>query len=106
MGFMSKALDSFRPERLSVGSALILGLFGIVLLVSSLLGISVWQHPENWPRTVRPPADIAASSSPSQQVPLGGRYAVDVLRVIDGDTFAARVHLWPGRDLTTHVRLR
>jgi len=29
-----------------------------------------------------------------------------VLRVIDGDTFEARVHLWPGLDMTTRVRLR
>jgi endonuclease YncB( thermonuclease family) len=29
-----------------------------------------------------------------------------VLRVIDGDTFEARVHVWPGLDITTKVRLR
>jgi len=28
------------------------------------------------------------------------------LRTIDGDTFEARVHLWPGLDMTTRVRLR
>ena len=28
------------------------------------------------------------------------------MRVIDGDTFEARVHLWPGLDVTTRVRLR
>jgi endonuclease YncB( thermonuclease family) len=35
-----------------------------------------------------------------------GAYAAEVLRVIDGDTFEARVHLWPGLDVTTRVRLR
>jgi len=30
----------------------------------------------------------------------------DVLRIIDGDTFEARVHVWPGIDITTKVRLR
>jgi endonuclease YncB( thermonuclease family) len=30
----------------------------------------------------------------------------EVLRVIDGDTFEARVRLWPGLDVTTRVRLR
>jgi len=30
----------------------------------------------------------------------------DVLRVIDGDTFEARVHVWPGLDVTTKVRPR
>ena len=34
------------------------------------------------------------------------RHPVDVVRTIDGDTFEARVHLSPGLDLTTRVRLR
>jgi endonuclease YncB( thermonuclease family) len=34
------------------------------------------------------------------------RHPVDVIRTIDGDTFEARVHLWPGLDLSTRVRLR
>ncbi len=33
-------------------------------------------------------------------------YAAEVVRVIDGDTFEARVHVWPGLDVTTKVRLR
>lgn len=36
----------------------------------------------------------------------GTRHAVDVIRAIDGDTFEARVHLEPGRDLNTRIRLR
>ena len=34
------------------------------------------------------------------------RYAVEVLHGIDGDTFAARVHVEPGMDLDTRIRLR
>ncbi len=34
------------------------------------------------------------------------RLAVDMIRAIDGDTFEARVHLEPGRDLNTKIRLR
>lgn len=34
------------------------------------------------------------------------RHSVDVLYTIDGDTFDATVHLWPGADLRTRVRLR
>ncbi|MFL6790626.1 MAG: thermonuclease family protein [Bradyrhizobium sp.] len=34
------------------------------------------------------------------------RHPVDVIRTIDGDTFEARVHLSPGLDMTTRVRLR
>jgi endonuclease YncB( thermonuclease family) len=33
-------------------------------------------------------------------------HPADVLRVLDGDTFEARVHVWPGLDITTKVRLR
>lgn len=34
------------------------------------------------------------------------RHRVDVIRTIDGDTFEARVHLAPGLDPTTRIRLR
>lgn len=34
------------------------------------------------------------------------RHAVEVLRTVDGDTFDARVALWPGLELNTRVRLR
>jgi endonuclease YncB( thermonuclease family) len=33
-------------------------------------------------------------------------HPAEVLRVLDGDTFEARVRLWPGLDVTTKVRLR
>jgi len=33
-------------------------------------------------------------------------HPVEVLHVLDGDTFEARVHLWPGLNITTRVRLR
>jgi endonuclease YncB( thermonuclease family) len=36
----------------------------------------------------------------------GTRHAVDVLYTVDGDTFDARVILWPGLELKTRVRLR
>lgn len=34
------------------------------------------------------------------------RHSVEVLRTVDGDTFDARVALWPGLELSTRVRLR
>jgi endonuclease YncB( thermonuclease family) len=34
------------------------------------------------------------------------RYSIDVVRVIDGDTFEARVRAWPGIEIATKVRLR
>jgi endonuclease YncB( thermonuclease family) len=38
--------------------------------------------------------------------PLRDAHPAEVLRVLDGDTFEARVHLWPGLAITTRVRLR
>lgn len=65
---------------------------------------------------VRPaitPADIAVSHSPpalpmtwSRDGNPGVRHSVEVMRVVDGDTFEARVHLWPGLEMITRVRLR
>ncbi len=46
------------------------------------------------------PARPAEVSSPR----LG--HSAEVLHVVDGDTFDARVHLWPGLNITTRVRLR
>jgi endonuclease YncB( thermonuclease family) len=37
---------------------------------------------------------------------LAGPVAVDVLEVIDGDTFLARAKVWPGHEVTVSVRLR
>jgi endonuclease YncB( thermonuclease family) len=37
---------------------------------------------------------------------LRGQHPAEVTRVVDGDTFEARVHVWPGIDITTRVRLR
>jgi micrococcal nuclease len=37
---------------------------------------------------------------------LAGPIAVDVLEVIDGDTFLARAKVWPGHEVTVSVRLR
>jgi endonuclease YncB( thermonuclease family) len=35
-----------------------------------------------------------------------GSHPAEVLRVLDGDTFEARVRVWPGIEITTKVRLR
>ena len=62
-----------------------------------------------------PPATPAPPPHPTPavaQAPLAigpaavGRYAAEIVRVIDGDTFEARVQVWPNMALTTRVRLR
>ncbi|MBB5052037.1 endonuclease YncB(thermonuclease family) [Afipia massiliensis] len=52
------------------------------------------------------PASPAGPASWSRDGHAGVRHSVDVVRVIDGDTFEARVHLWPGLEMMTRVRLR
>ncbi len=45
-------------------------------------------------------ADAAIWSRAGQT---GVRHPADVVRTIDGDTFEATVHPWPGLDMTTRV---
>ena len=51
-------------------------------------------------------AVVTAAASPARPAPASTLYPVEVLRVIDGDTFDARVRVWPGMDITTKVRIR
>ena len=52
-----------------------------------------------------PAENINAPSLQDLRLAAGGHPA-EVLRVNDGDTFEARVHVWPGMQVTTKVRLR
>ena len=51
-------------------------------------------------------------ANPPPTIPLAHRldpsivYPAEVIRIIDGDTFEARVRVWPGLDVDTKVRLR
>jgi len=94
---------------------------GNVLIVAGAmfaLGIAVGA-------TVRPsltpqltaPVEAALAAAPSNaptpvDMPIAHRldpamvYPAEVLRIIDGDTFQARVRVWPGLDVDTKVRLR
>jgi endonuclease YncB( thermonuclease family) len=49
------------------------------------------------------PSSTSLASEPSTLRP---GHPAEVLRVLDGDTFEARVHPWPGLAITTRVRLR
>jgi endonuclease YncB( thermonuclease family) len=54
-----------------------------------------------------PASDVMVTASiPAAATALRGRYAAEVLRIVDGDTFQARVSVWPGVAITTRVRLR
>jgi endonuclease YncB( thermonuclease family) len=61
----------------------------------------------NWPG--RPATAIAAApgtGAPALFADTTTRYPVEVVRVIDGDTFEARVRVWPAIEIATKVRLR
>jgi len=59
------------------------------------------------PSTAERGGELAQSSAPiSQRLDPRLTYPADVLRIIDGDTFEARVRVWPGLDVDTKVRLR
>jgi micrococcal nuclease len=54
-------------------------------------------------RSVEMMAPVAARHEPAA---LRGGHPAEVGRVIDDDTFEARVRIWPGMEITTRVRLR
>jgi endonuclease YncB( thermonuclease family) len=59
----------------------------------------------------RPAPAVPAEAPPLSPAPIAraapaATHPAEVLRVIDGDTFEARVHVWPGLDITTKIRLR
>jgi endonuclease YncB( thermonuclease family) len=92
---------------------------GVVFVLGLLVGAAI--GPVSAVRSTEvPPTDSGVSPSSnsgrirsamlggSEHVPfaLRGQLPAEVTRVIDGDTFEARVHVWPGIDITTRVRLR
>ena len=80
-------------------AAAALGVFALGFAAGTLRPVSA--------RAPAPAGEPAARAAPNPQGPNAQfAYAAEVLRVIDGDTFEARVHVWPGLDVTTKVRLR
>lgn len=57
---------------------------------------------------VLPVGGREAPAEPIRREPaaLRGGHPAEVMRVLDGDTFEARVRIWPGVEVTTRVRLR
>jgi endonuclease YncB( thermonuclease family) len=80
---------------------LIAGAFGLGIAAASFVGPSL---PTLRHDAVAVPA--ASAARPDRISAPSAHYRAELLRVIDGDTVEARVHLWPGLDVTTRVRLR
>lgn len=54
----------------------------------------------------RPMAPRPVAPVHTEAAPVGPVYAAELVRVLDGDTFEARVKVWPGMEAVTRVRLR
>ncbi len=79
--------------------------FALGFAAGATLRPPMMQHPT---RTGALPASARGVNSgrPPSATNAQFAYPVDVLRVIDGDTFEARVRVWPKLDVSTKVRLR
>jgi endonuclease YncB( thermonuclease family) len=90
-------------------------IFGLIFVIGIGIGtVMPGRERLPWSNSAAVPipsvAKLSASPADPAQVNKNGyaglRHSADVVRVIDGDTFEARVHLWPGLDMSTRVRLR
>jgi endonuclease YncB( thermonuclease family) len=80
---------------------------GALLLAAAALAAGLTAGALIEPVTARRMSDAAAAvETRPPAFALRGGHPAEVLRVIDGDTFEARVRVWPGLDVTTKVRLR
>ena len=98
--------SSYTPWRRRISAGLP-WVFVLGMAAGTMLPVRHWIHgplPTSISRQNTPSYDSEAiwrrAGNPSV------RHPVDVLRTIDGDTFEARVRLWPNLDMTTRVRLR
>ena len=84
--------------------------FVLGVAAGTMLPVRQWAHRAIPVSTGSSPAEMQAARDSETIWKRAGnpdvRHPVDVIRTIDGDTFEARVHLWPGLELTTRVRLR
>ncbi len=79
---------------------------GVLLLAAACFAAGLSAGALLLPSTASNPHVARQSVQPTPIEPIRSGYPADVIRVIDGDTFEARVRVWPGMDVTTKVRLR
>jgi endonuclease YncB( thermonuclease family) len=75
------------------------------LLTGLGLGVGLTVAVQELVRPANARIDPAATASLAPRATPAGSYWAQVLRVIDGDTIEARVHVWMGQEIVTRVRL-
>src|SRR5688572_24007174 len=100
-------INAYRPPRRRPWrrwfSAALPWAFVFCVAAGTMLPVRDWVH---WPWSLDSQAARDAETIWKRAGSPDTRHAVDVIRTIDGDTFEARVHLSPGLDPTTRIRLR
>jgi endonuclease YncB( thermonuclease family) len=83
-------------------------LFAIGFLVGTVIHSSWWSDRANRATLsfVRARETATAATPVFPHSDPNAVYRAEVVRIIDGDTFEARVRVWPGLDVDTKVRLR
>lgn len=79
------------------------GLGGVPVLAAACFAAGLTAGALIGPVDANRPVDMAPPAPVN--LPRAGHPA-EIVRVIDGDTFEARVRIWPGMEMTTRVRLR
>lgn len=79
---------------------------GATFVLALAIGAAVVMRPGR--AAIAPDVAVAdtAISAPDRSKALPGPYLAQVIRVVDGDTFEARLRVWFGQDVTALVRLR
>lgn len=91
----SYSRPSARAGLVMAGMTFVLGIATGAIIGPALSGLPV-------PANAAPGATQVSAATTDTRA---GKPA-EVLRVLDGDTFEAKVHVWPGIDITTKIRLR
>jgi len=105
-------MSPFAPFRAPAPRHAIILALSATFLLGLALGAAIKADPHSPAAVQRAFAAALASDPPAAEAPLAKRlnagmaYPAEVMRVLDGDTFAARVRVWPGLDVETKVRLR
>jgi len=110
LGMAHLSFAPLAPKRYGGMLAVAVGIFALGFASGAIMKPDQLQHVESIrvgpaiSGDAEQPAATANANLPRFNPQLA--YPAEVLRVIDGDTFEARVRVWPGIEVNTKVRLR